>query len=122
MDEIKKVIFVCITQKDMQYFLSQGIDYRYERVCYSWESFCQAINKKIEHIYTTVLDAVHPEFYLNGYDIIVISQGRHIKFSELLENQDPKRNRDLRLGHNWHKMLLNGEWSDYIKTSFLKRR
>lgn len=115
-----KMIVVCLTQNDMAWILSNGIDYKYETVAYTWKSFCKAINKKMTHIYTTVLDAVDSNFYNSGYDIKVISQGKSILFSKLL-NEPKEGDRELRLGHNWHKMLLNGEWNNYIKTDFFKK-
>ena len=68
-----------------------------------------------DEINTTILEGIDSDYYKNGYDIEVFSEGKSIKFSDVLNGKHTER--EIRLSHNWLKLVLNGEF-DNIKVDF----
>lgn len=81
----------------------------------SYEQVDEAIEKKQPHIITNCLDfACFDILEMHGYDVIVqrwdkdLKQHAFIVLSELLENNRPYSDRQIRKAHNIQKMIKAG--------------
>ena len=101
---MNKKITVYLTMEDIP------VDLR-EEVCYTVKDLDLALKNKQDFIYTTQTNAINSSYYLDGYEIEVISEGEHITASRLLgydDNGALSFGREIRIGHNWEKMLYSG--------------
>ena len=90
-----------------------------EKVVYTLKDYILAFNRRDTIINTTILEPLQDNAMFEGYDIEVISEGKHIKFSDMLNgNTNNCFGRDLKLCHDFHKLLVAGgfdikvEWFD----------
>ena len=109
-----KSITVFLTNDDLYGFIDSQEDM--PKIAYTWEAFQAELALESEEIYTTLLDAVDSYYYEKGYDIIVVSEGKYIKFSELLRTGF--EGREIRLAHNWQKMLKNDIFAPAIRANW----
>lgn len=109
-----KSITVFLTNDDLYGFIDSQEDM--PKIAYTWKAFQAELALESEEIYTTLLDAVDSSYYEKGYDIIVVSEGKYIKFSELLHTGF--EGREIRLVHNWQKMLKNDIFASAIKANW----
>ena len=75
------------------------------KCCFTASSFNRAIKSEVEEIITTQTHAIDSRYYLNGYDIILMSKGYQIKFSDILSGKYSNYIREIRIAHNWEKMF-----------------
>lgn len=109
-----KRITVFLTNDDLYGFIEAQDEM--PKISYTWETFNVAIACEDEKIYTTLLDAVSPKYYELGYDIIVISEGKYMRFSDLVRGGF--HGRDIRTTQNWQKMLKSGVFSPDIRAEW----
>ena len=96
--KLDKMIVVFLSVDD----ISPDLLYEVE---FSLKGFQTAWKNRKPKIYTTQLEAVDPKYLQAGYDIKIISEGKVVLFSSLLEGNFY---RDIKITHNWRKMLLSG--------------
>lgn len=109
-----KSITVFLTNDDLYGFIDSQEDM--PKIAYTWEAFQAELALESEEIYTTLLDAVDSSYYEKGYDIIVISEGKYIKFSDLL--RIGFNGREIRTAHNWQRMLKNDTFAPAIRANW----
>jgi hypothetical protein len=109
-----KSITVFLTNDDLYGFIDSQEDM--PKIAYTWEAFQAELALESEQIYTTLLDAVDSSYYEKGYDIIVISEGKYIKFSDLLRTGF--EGREIRTTHNWQRMLKNNTFAPAIRANW----
>jgi hypothetical protein len=101
---MNKKITVYLTMEDIP------VDLR-DDVCYTVKDFDLAIKNKQDFIYTTQTKAISSYYYQDGYEIEVVSEGDRVTASRLLgydDNGSLSFGREIRLSHNWEKMLRSG--------------
>ena len=79
--------------------------------CYAgdFKRLCQFIKEKRPCIITCLTECVSVQVMELGYEIIVQSGNKFVKFSELLNGDSEKSfGREIRQTHNWEKMLYSG--------------
>ena len=77
------------------------------KCCFTASSFNKVIKSEAEEIITTQTHAINSSNYLNGYDIVLISKGYQIKFSDILSGKYNDYIREIRISHNWEKMFYS---------------
>ena len=101
--KLDKVIKVYLTTEDMT------LD-DLNKAKFSYKDLKDALIKKEEFIVTTQLECVSVLTMLQGYEILIVSDGNTIALSECYKNKL------MRSTQNWRKMLLSGVFP--IKVDF----
>ena len=86
-------------------------DFNVEELFYALdlESLCQAIKSRRTTIITTITKCISSQIMELGYDIVVQSEDKFVKFSDLLMGtSDNSFKREIRPTQNWEKMLYSG--------------
>lgn len=86
-------------------------DFNVEELFYALdlESLCQAIKSRRTTIITTITKCISAQIMELGYDIVVQSEDKFVKFSDLLMGTpDNSFKREIRPTQNWEKMLYSG--------------
>lgn len=86
-------------------------DFNVEELFYALdlESLCQAIKSRRTTIITTITKCISAQIMELGYDIVVQSEDKFVKFSDLLiGTSDNSFKRKIRPTQNWEKMLYSG--------------
>ena len=86
-------------------------DFNVEELFYALdlESLCQAIKSRRTTIITTITKCICAQIMELGYDIVVQSEDKFVKFSDLLMGTpDNSFKREIRPTQNWEKMLYSG--------------
>lgn len=86
-------------------------DFNVEELFYALdlESLCQAIKSRRTTIITTITKCISAQIMELGYDIVVQSEDKFVKFSDLLMGtSDNSFKREIRPTQNWEKMLYSG--------------
>lgn len=81
-----------------------------QEFCYAgdWSKVCEAIKQGRTNIITPITKCVSSHFMEKGYEIIVQSKNKSIRFSELLMgNCEKSFGREIRCAQNWEKMLFS---------------
>ena len=73
--------------------------------------FLQQIYLKSKYIITPILEAIDSKYYEDGYDIIVYKGDKYIRFSDIIGKNNPYTEREIRLSHDWRKLVLNNEFN-----------
>lgn len=74
-----------------------------------FESLCKGIRERKSTIITPITKCVSAQIMALGYDIVVQSKDRFVKFSDLLMgNAEKSFGREIRPTQNWEKMLYSG--------------
>ena len=104
-----KKIIVMLSDKDLDTYKFLKQDIRY-----TLQSFQEALKRDDPLILTTCLEAISSEYYfMYDYEIEVMSEGIVMNFTDVLKGKETDR--EIRQGHDWRKLVLNGEF-DKIKT------
>lgn len=80
-------------------------------ITFTYRQFLKDIKNKKSIINTTILEAIDSKYYQMGYDIQIFDKNKSIKFSDILNGEHTTR--EIRLSHDWRKLLLNGEFSNW---------
>jgi hypothetical protein len=104
---LNKTIFVILDSDYGVFDLFPESTRSIEVACYS--DLCRAIDDREKMIITPITHCISSFIMGLGYEIIVVSNGRSIKFSELL-NGNPEKSfgKEIRAAQNWEKMLYAG--------------
>lgn len=77
--------------------------------CFTIQSLKEALLKKQKYIVTTQTHAISSSLYdENDGDIIVINGKEQLSFRKVLAGEYDKYIREIRIAHNWEKMLYSG--------------
>lgn len=99
--KLDKMIVVFLSVDDISPDLLNEVEF-------SLKGFMTAWKERRAKIYTTQIHAISERYLQAGYDIKIISEGKVILISDLLEGKNSEVNRDIRITQNWEKMLLSG--------------
>ncbi len=105
---LDKVIYVSL---DNSWELFDLFPEALENFCYvgDYKKLCQAIKENRPSIITPITKCVSSSVMEKGYDIIIQSENKSVRLSELLMgNVDGSFGRQIRESQNWEKMLYSG--------------
>ena len=105
---LDKVIYVTI---DNSWELFDLFPEALKDFCYvgDYKKLCQAIKENRPTIITPITKCVNSSVMEKGYDIIIQSENKSVRLSDLLNgNCDKSFGRQIRETQNWEKMLYSG--------------
>lgn len=106
--ELNKTIYVTLDD-DLRLFSMFPELPSYASYATSYNELCKHIKEGRDNIITPITKCVSSNIMEKGYDIIVQSKNKYIRFSDLLMGKsDGSNGREIRETQNWEKMLYSG--------------